>query len=128
MTPFWGIIELTYNTKLSKRRVSLLNPIISFLFLYNQYLLKQIDQLLLELFNETNIYNRPLSLRCPYCAVNFKYKKFNAHIMGLCLTYHVNLKLSTRQTAHALDEVHGIKISHTMVANKALCLDCHGCL
>jgi hypothetical protein len=37
-----------------------LNAIISFLFLYNQYLLKQIDQLLLELFNETNIYNRPL--------------------------------------------------------------------
>lgn len=142
-----------------------------------------------ELFNEGNIYNRPLSLRCPYCgnilvavkdrkhfrihkctnskcsyyrnnraklpkdladadkhkyklhyiyreftidffkmdlhelpsnAVNFKYKKFNAHIMGLCLTYHVNLQLSTRQTAHALDEVHGIKISHTMVANYAM--------
>ena len=45
----------------------MLNPIISFLFLYNQYLLKQIDQLLLELFNETNIYNRLLSLRYPYC-------------------------------------------------------------
>ena len=142
-----------------------------------------------ELFSEANIYNRPLSLRCPYCehilvavkdrkhfrihkcvnskcsyyrnnraklpkdladsdkhkyklhyiyreftidffkmdlhglpsnAINFKYKKFNAHIMGLCLTYHVNLKLSTRQTAHALDEVHGIKISHTMVANYAM--------
>lgn len=40
--------------------------------------------------------------------------------MGLCLTYHVNLKLSTRQTAHALKEVHGIKISHTMVANYAM--------
>jgi len=53
-------------------------------------------------------------------AVNFKYKKFNAHIMGLCLTYHVNLKLSTRQTAHALEEVHGIRISHTMVANYAM--------
>ena len=142
-----------------------------------------------ELFNETNVYNRPISLRCPYCghilvpkkdrkhfrvhkcvntkcsyycrnlsklpkdldsvdkhkyklhyiyreftidffkmdlhglpsnAINFKYKKFNAHIMGLCLTYHVNLKLSTRQTAHALAEVHGIKISHTMVANYAM--------
>jgi transposase-like protein/DNA-directed RNA polymerase subunit RPC12/RpoP len=142
-----------------------------------------------ELFSETNIYNRPLALRCPYCghilvhkkdrkhfrvhkcvnnncscyrknlaklpkdlsdtekhkyklhyiyreftvdffkmdlhelpsrALNFKYKKFNAHIMGLCLTYHVNLKLSTRQTSHALEEVHGIKISHTMVANYAL--------
>lgn len=142
-----------------------------------------------ELFNEVNIYNKPLALRCPYCghiltpkkdrkhfrihkcvnpkcsyyqknlaklpkdlsvadkhkyklhyiyreftidffkmdlhefpsrAINFKYKKFNAHIMGLCLTYHVNLKLSTRQTAHALEEVHGIKISHTMVANYAM--------
>lgn len=40
--------------------------------------------------------------------------------MGLCLTYHVNLKLSTRQTAHALAEIHSIKISHTMVANYAL--------
>jgi transposase-like protein/DNA-directed RNA polymerase subunit RPC12/RpoP len=55
----------------------------------------------------------------PSNAINFKYKKFNAHIMGLCLTYHVNLKLSTRQTAHALNEVHGINISHTMVANYA---------
>lgn len=53
-------------------------------------------------------------------AINFKFKKFNPHIMGLCLTYHVNLKLSTRQTAHALKEVHGIKISHSMVANYAL--------
>lgn len=56
----------------------------------------------------------------PSRAINFKYKKFNAHIMGLCLTYHVNLKLSTRQTAHALEEVHGVKISHTMVANYAM--------
>jgi hypothetical protein len=40
--------------------------------------------------------------------------------MGLCLTYHVNLKLSTMQTAHALEEVHSIKISHTMVANYAM--------
>ena len=52
--------------------------------------------------------------------INFKYKKFNAHIMGLCLTYHVNLKLSTRQTAHAMEEVHGIKISHTMVSKYAM--------
>lgn len=56
----------------------------------------------------------------PANAINFKFKRFNAHIMGLCLTYHVNLKLSTRQTAHALKEVHGINISHTMVANYAM--------
>ena len=52
-------------------------------------------------------------------AVNFSFRKFNPHIMGLCLTYHVNLNLSTRQTANALLDVHGIKISHTMVANYA---------
>lgn len=40
--------------------------------------------------------------------------------MGLCLTYNINLKLSTRQTAHALKEVHGIDISHMTVANYAL--------
>ncbi|MDD6794600.1 MAG: transposase, partial [Clostridiaceae bacterium] len=53
-------------------------------------------------------------------ATAFNFKKFNPHIMGLCLTYNVNLKLSTRKTAHALKEVHGIKISHTMVAKYAL--------
>ena len=53
-------------------------------------------------------------------ATGFSFKKFNPHIMGLCLTYHVNLKLSTRQTAHAIKEVHGIDISHTMVAKYAL--------
>ena len=29
--------------------------------------------------------------------------------MGICLTYHVNCKMSTRQTAHVLEEVKGIK-------------------
>lgn len=58
--------------------------------------------------------------KLPKRATGFDFKKFNPHIMGLCLTYHVNLKLSTRQTAHALAEVHGIKISHTMVSNYAL--------
>ncbi len=56
----------------------------------------------------------------PKNATTFNFKKFNPHILGLVLTYHVNLKLSTRQTAHALEEVHGIKISHTTVANYAL--------
>jgi len=140
-------------------------------------------------FSETNNFNRPLTLRCPYCGnilvpkkdrkhfridkcvnpncsyyrsnlaklpkdlkvsdkykyklhyiyreftidffkmdlhelpqnvINFKYKKNNAYIMGLCLTYHVNLKLSTRQTSQAMLEIHNIKISHTMVANYAM--------
>ncbi len=39
--------------------------------------------------------------------------------MGLCLTYHVNLGLSTRATARALWEVHGVKISHVMVSKYA---------
>ena len=37
--------------------------------------------------------------------------------MGLCLSYKVNLGLSLRKTAHALHEIHGIKISHQQVAN-----------
>jgi transposase-like protein len=39
--------------------------------------------------------------------------------MGLCLTYHVNLGLSLRKTAQALRDIHGVSISHTMVANYA---------
>lgn len=37
--------------------------------------------------------------------------------MGLCLSYRVNLRLSLRQTAQAMKEIHGIEISHTMVNN-----------
>lgn len=56
----------------------------------------------------------------PDNALNFSFKKFNPHILGLVLTYHVNLKLSTRQTANALKDIHGISISHTTVANYAM--------
>ena len=55
----------------------------------------------------------------PSWATSFKYRKNNAHIMGLCLTYHVNLGLSLRKTAEAMREIHNINISHTMVANYA---------
>ncbi|MBM7615620.1 DDE-type integrase/transposase/recombinase [Alkaliphilus hydrothermalis] len=55
----------------------------------------------------------------PRWATNFKFRRQNAHVMGLCLTYHVNLGLSLRKTAQALKEVHNINISHTMVANYA---------
>jgi len=55
----------------------------------------------------------------PKQLVSFNFKKFNVHIMGLRLTCHVNLKLSTRHTARVPEEIHGIKISHTMVANYA---------
>lgn len=50
---------------------------------------------------------------------SLKFRKQNAHIMSLCLTYHVNLSLSLRKTAQALNDIHGIDISHTMVANYA---------
>ena len=50
----------------------------------------------------------------------FTFKKFNPYIMGLCLIYHVNFKMSTRQTAYVLEQVHGIKILHRTIANYAL--------
>ena len=56
----------------------------------------------------------------PNCATSFDFKKFNPHVLGLVLTYHVNIQLSTRKTAHALEEIHGIKLSHTTVANYAM--------
>ena len=55
----------------------------------------------------------------PKWATSFNFRNNNAHIMGLALTYHVNLGLSLRKTSHALKEVHGIDISHTMIANYA---------
>ena len=51
----------------------------------------------------------------PEWATSFKYKKNNAHITGLCLTYRINLKLSLRQAAQALKDIHNIDISHTMI-------------
>ncbi|MGI6776692.1 MAG: DDE-type integrase/transposase/recombinase [Acetivibrionales bacterium] len=52
----------------------------------------------------------------PKGSVNFNFRTFSPHIMGLCLTYHVNLGLSTRATARALWEIHQVKISHVMVS------------
>lgn len=39
------------------------------------------------------------------------------HVIGLCLTYHVNYGLSYRQTAAILYDVHQLKISHQTVRN-----------
>lgn len=50
-------------------------------------------------------------------ASSLVFRKNNAHIMSLCLTFHVNLGLSLRITARALDDLYGIKVSHTMIAN-----------
>jgi hypothetical protein len=53
----------------------------------------------------------------PDRAFSFAFRKESAYIMGLCLTYHVNLQLSLRKTAQALHDIQGVSISHTMVAN-----------
>ena len=53
----------------------------------------------------------------PKNASSLKFSKFDQHVMGLCLSYKVNLGLSLRKTAHVLHEIHGIKISHQQVAN-----------
>ena len=55
----------------------------------------------------------------PANASSLDFTKFNPHVMGLCLTYHVNLQLSLRKTAQALYDIHSIKISHQQVANYA---------
>ena len=55
----------------------------------------------------------------PKGASGLSFREFSPHIMGLCLTYNVNLGLSTRATARALWEIHQVKISHTMVSNYA---------
>jgi transposase-like protein len=52
----------------------------------------------------------------PQGSVNFSFRKFSPHILGLCLTYVVNCGLSTRKTQEVLREIHGVLISHAMVA------------
>lgn len=53
----------------------------------------------------------------PQNASSLKFNKHNAHIMSLCLTFHVNLGLSLRKTSQALEDLYNIKVSHTMIAN-----------
>ena len=55
----------------------------------------------------------------PENASSLKFRDFNPHIMGLCLTMHVNLGLSLRKTSRALEDLYGIRISHQQVANYA---------
>ena len=52
----------------------------------------------------------------PPGSVNFNFRKFSPHILGLCLTYAVNCSLSLRKTQDVLREVHGVVISHGMIA------------
>ena len=53
----------------------------------------------------------------PKNASSLKFTKNNAHIMSLCLTYRINLGLSLRKTTQAMKDIHGISVSHQMVAN-----------
>lgn len=53
----------------------------------------------------------------PKNASSLKFNKFDKNVMGLCLTYKVNLGLSLRKTAEALKMIHDIQISHQQVAN-----------
>ncbi len=53
----------------------------------------------------------------PKHASSLKFTKHDSHVMGLCLTLHVNLGLSLRKTSHALKELYNISISHQQVAN-----------
>ena len=53
----------------------------------------------------------------PSNASSLKFKKNNAYIMSLCLTFRVNLGLSLRQTVRALKDLYNIDISHQQVAN-----------
>ena len=55
----------------------------------------------------------------PKNASSLAFRKFSPHIMGLCLTYLVNCGMSTRATSRVMSEVHGVKISHTQIANYA---------
>lgn len=53
----------------------------------------------------------------PKNASSLKFSKHNAHIMSLCLTFHVNLGLSLRKTSQALKDLYNINISHQQIAN-----------
>lgn len=55
----------------------------------------------------------------PKNASSLKFTKYNAYIMSLCLTMHVNLGLSLRKTSQALKDLYNIQISHQQVANYA---------
>ena len=59
----------------------------------------------------------------PENASSLKFSKHNEHIMSLCLTLHVNLQLSLRKTARAMEDLYGVKISHQQVANYAKTAD-----
>ena len=64
----------------------------------------------------TNFFKMDLN-SLPKNASSLKFSKFDQNVLGLCLSYKINLGLSLRKTAQALNDIHGIKISHQQVAN-----------
>jgi len=56
----------------------------------------------------------------PSNASSLRFSKHSLYVMSLCLTFHVNLQLSLRKTAQALNDLYGIQISHQQVANYAM--------
>lgn len=55
----------------------------------------------------------------PKGSASLRFRDFSPHVLGLCMTYLVNLGLSTRATARALWEIHGVRISHVTVSKYA---------
>ena len=55
----------------------------------------------------------------PSNSSSLNFSKHSSYIMSLCLTLHINLGLSLRKTAQAMNDLYGIKISHQQVANYA---------
>ncbi len=53
----------------------------------------------------------------PKNASSLKFRKFDANVMSLCLTLHINLGLSLRKTRQALNDLYNISISHQQIAN-----------
>ena len=53
----------------------------------------------------------------PKGASSLRFSRHDQNVMGLCLSYKINLGLSLRKTALALKEIHNITISHQQVAN-----------
>lgn len=78
---------------------------------YYKYKLHYIYREFVINFFEMDLY--PISDK----ATGFNFKKFTPHILGLVLTYSINLKLSTRKTSQALKDIHNIDISHQQISN-----------
>lgn len=71
------------------------------------------------LFREFTFDFLPLQKPSPDLPKNIDLSRIKAssHLLGLVLTYNVNLGLSLRQTAAILREVHGVACSHATVKN-----------